>query len=79
MSDQPTENANDEVTDARQAAAENVVERVQSWDEGAEPATVREDLREGMDQAGARVEDADLDRMAREIHDEGSTEAPEVE
>ncbi len=79
MSDQPTGSATDEVSDARQEAAENVVERVESWDEGAEPATVREDLQEGMEQAGARVEDAELDRMSEEIHDDGSTEAPEVE
>ncbi|WP_256842175.1 hypothetical protein [Ornithinimicrobium cryptoxanthini] len=79
MSDQPTGSATDEVSDARQEAAENVVERVESWDEGAEPATVRENLEEGMEEAGVQVEDAELDRMSEDIHDDGSTEAPEVE
>lgn len=79
MSNQPTENSSDEVTDARREAAEHVVERAESWDEGAQPETVREDLKEGMDQAGVQVEDAELDRIAQEIHDEGSAEAPRVE
>lgn len=44
-----------------------------------QPETVREDLAEGMDQAGVQVEGAELDRIAQEIHDEGSSEAPRVE
>mgnify|MGYP001260775707 CR=1 FL=1 len=79
MSDQPTENDTDDITDAQQQAADHVVERVASWDEGAQPATVREDLQEGMDQADVPVQDSELDRMAEEIHDHGSTESPEVE
>ena len=67
-----------EVDDAKQEAAEHVVERVESWDEGAEPSTVRQDLEEGMAEAQVEVDDADLDRMADDIHDHGETEAPEV-
>jgi hypothetical protein len=78
MSDQHAEGSAGEVDSARQEAAEHVVERVESWDEGAQPATVREDLEEGMAQAGVEVDGADLDRMAEEIHDEGSTETPDV-
>lgn len=78
MSDQQPENGSAEVTDAKHEAVEHVVERAESWDEGAEPATVREDLEEGMEQAAVPVEDSELDRMAEEIHDDGSTEAPDV-
>ena len=78
MSDQHAEGSAGEVDSARQEAAEHVVERVESWDEGARPDTVKDDLREGMSQAGVEVDDADLDRMAGEIHDRGSTEIPEV-
>ncbi|WP_122260709.1 hypothetical protein [Ornithinimicrobium cerasi] len=67
-----------EVADARQEAAEHVVERVESWDEGAEPGTIRKDLEEGMAQAQVEVGDAELDRMAEEIHDDGRTGNPDV-
>lgn len=79
MSDQHAEGTSAEVDSARREAAEHVVERVESWDEGARPDTVRDDLEEGMTQAGVNVDDADLDRMAEEIHDRGSTQTPEVE
>lgn len=79
MSEQPHESDSAEASDARQEAAEHVVDRVGSWDEGAEPDTVREDLRDGMEQAGVEVDRAELDRMSEEIHDEGNTEVPEVE
>lgn len=78
MSEQHAEGSAAEVDAARQEAAEHVVDRVESWDEGARPETVKDDLREGMSQAGVEVDDADLDRMAGEIHDRGSTETPEV-
>lgn len=64
--------------DARQQAADYVVERTESWDEGAQPETVREDLEEGLSEAEVDVEDEEIDRMAKEIHDEGSTERPDV-
>lgn len=62
--------------DAKQEAAEHVVERVESWHEGAETDTLREELADGMDQAGVETSGEELDRMAEEIHDEGSTEEP---
>ncbi|QFG68528.1 hypothetical protein [Ornithinimicrobium pratense] len=67
-----------EEADARQEAAEYVVDRVESWDEGAQPETVREDLREGMAEAQVDVDEGDLERMAKDIHDKGSTDTPEV-
>lgn len=72
-------NARSEESQARQEAAEHVVDRVESWDEGAEPETIREDLKEGMTQAEVDVDEEDLDQMATEIHDQGSTETPRVE
>lgn len=79
MSDQQSSRAASEESDARQQAAEYVVDRVQSWDEGAQPETIRQDLEEGMAQAQVDVDEGDLDQMAKEIHDQGSTDTPEVE
>ncbi|WP_298749116.1 hypothetical protein [uncultured Serinicoccus sp.] len=78
MTEQQSSNAGSEESEARQEAAEHVVERVESWDEGAQPETIREDLEEGMGQAQVEVDDGDLEQMAHEIHDEGSTDTPEV-
>lgn len=77
MSEQQNSPGSEEA-DARQEAAEYVVDRVESWDEGAQPETVREDLEEGMAEAQVEVAEGDLDQMAEDIHDEGSTETPDV-
>ena len=77
MSEQSSTSGSEE-SDARQEAAEHVVDRVESWDEGAEPETIREDLEEGMAQAEVEVDERDLDQMATQIHDQGSTDTPEV-
>lgn len=79
MSDQPTDKGSAEASDARQEAAEHVVKRAESWDEGAEPEIVRENLKDGMGQAGVRVEEAELERVAEEIHDDGTADTPDVE
>lgn len=79
MSEQHPENDSAEVTDARQEAAERVVERVNQRDDGAPPETVREHLEEGLEEAGVPVEESELDRVSEKIHDEGSSEAPDVE
>lgn len=78
MSDQPQHDST-EVQDAKQEAAENVVERVESWQEGAQPETVKEELAEGMSEAGVEVDDSDLDRAAQQIHDTGEANAPTPE
>lgn len=70
--------AGSEETEARQQAADYVVERVESWDEGSQPEQVREDLEEGMAEAEVEVEEGELDRMAQDIHDRGRTETPDV-
>lgn len=77
MSDQQSTGGAEEA-DARQQAADYVVERAESWDEGARPETVREDLEEGMAQAEVDVDEGELDRVAQEIHDDGSAETPDV-
>lgn len=77
MSEQQNRPGSEEA-DARQEAAEHVVDRVESWDEGAQPETVRKDLQEGMAEAQVDVDEGQLDRMAEDIHDEGSTETPDV-
>lgn len=63
-----------EVQQAKQEAAEHVVERVESWQEGAEEGTVREELADGMRQAGVEVDDAELDETAAQIHDTGTAD-----
>lgn len=76
MSDQ--QSTGSEESAARQEAAQHVVDRVESWDEGAQPETVRKDLEEGMAEAQVDVEEGELDRMAEDIHEDGRTDAPDV-
>lgn len=78
MNEQQSASGSEEA-EARQQAAEYVVERVERWDEGARPETVREDLQEGMAEAQVEVQDEDLDRMAMDIHEQGSTDTPDVQ
>ena len=62
-----SENPN-EVQAAKDEAVDNVVERVESWQDGAEEQTVREELAEGMERAGVDVDLAQLDETAEQIH-----------
>lgn len=78
MNEQQNDQDPAEVAAAKQEAAAHVVERVGSWDEGAEPEVVRRDLEEGMAQAQVRVDEAELDGMAQDIHDEGRTGTPDA-
>lgn len=59
---------------AKAEAAENVVERAESWDPGAEPETVESNLRKGFQEAGVDVEDSEIERVARDVHAEKHTE-----
>ena len=77
MSEQQSTPGSEEA-DARQEAAEHVVDRVESWDQGAQPETVREHLEEGMAEAQVDVQEGELDQMSDDIHDKGSTETPDV-
>lgn len=79
MSEQQSNEDPTEVAEAKREAAGHVVQRVGSWDEGAEPETVRRDLEEGMAKAQVRVDEAELDGMADDIHDDGRTQTPDPE
>ena len=59
----------DETTAAKQEAADQVVERVSSWDEGSQPDVARGDLKEGFEEAGVSVDDTEVERLADDIHD----------
>ena len=52
---------------AEAEAQQAVVDRVLSWQEGADPETVRTELRKAVDEAGLDVDDAWLDQKAQEI------------
>lgn len=69
-----SEHDSNEVQQAKQEAAEHVVQRVESWQDGAEEETVREELAEGMEKAGVDVDDADLHVTAEQIHATGSAD-----
>jgi hypothetical protein len=71
MSHHQHDDSSPEVQQAKQEAAANVVERVESWQDGAEKDTVREELAEGMEQAGVEVDGAQLDETAEQIHATG--------
>ena len=71
MSHHQHDESSPEVQQAKQEAAENVVERVESWQDGAEEQTVREELAEGMERAGVDVDRAQLDETAEQIHSSG--------
>lgn len=78
MSDQQQESGagtESEVQEAKQEAADYVVERVESWQDGAEQATVKEELAEGMEQAGVEVDDAQLEETAEQIHGSGTADS----
>lgn len=48
-------------------AQQAVVDRVLSWQEGADPETVRQELRKAADEAGIKVDDDWLEQRAQEI------------
>jgi hypothetical protein len=52
---------------AEAEAQQAVVDRVLSWQEGADVDTVREELRKAADEAGIEVDDAWLDENAQAI------------
>lgn len=74
MSDNPSE-----VQAAKEEAVDNVVERVESWQEGAEEQTVAQELREGFDEAGVDVAEGDVDRLAEQIHEDGKADPGSVD
>lgn len=63
-------NQQSEVAAAKAEAEQNVVDRVESWHEGAEKETLREELAEGMDEAGVHKSDEEVDQIADDIREE---------
>ncbi|WP_409484737.1 hypothetical protein [Arsenicicoccus dermatophilus] len=62
---------NHEIQDAKDEAVDTVVERVESWNDGAEKDTVAEELRKGFDEAEVDVPESDVDQLAEQIHTDG--------
>lgn len=60
-----------DVQAAKDEAVENVVERVESYQDGAEQSTVADELRHGLDEAGVDVPEQDVDALAEQIHRDG--------
>lgn len=58
---------------AKQEAADNVVETVSSWQHGAEEGTVKEELEKGFDSAGVEVPSDNVESLAHEIHESDGT------
>lgn len=58
---------------AKVEAAENVVERVESWDAGSQPEVAAADLVEGFAEAGVQVDDDAVAEIAQDVHDDEQT------
>lgn len=71
-----TDNTDSQEQQAKQEAAEDVVERVTSWQHGAPEETVAEELEKGFDAAGVEVDPSDVDKTAEQIHQ--TEETPET-
>ncbi|WP_435198490.1 hypothetical protein [Janibacter sp. GS2] len=56
-----------EELDATREAAQKAVETATSWDYSAGEAKIADKLREGLNAAGVAVDDAEFDRLVREI------------
>ena len=60
-------------------AIQAVVDRVTSWQDGAPEGTVEKELREGFDEAGIDLENADIVKLAEAINEEhGAVSAADV-
>lgn len=55
------------LTDDQLTAIQNVVDRVANYQDGAPEATVADELRKGLDEAGVTLDDAQVDRLAQAI------------
>ena len=60
-------------------AVQAVVDRVTSWQDGAEEGTVAEELRKGFEEAGVEVSSDEVAKLADAIEDEhGAVDAASV-
>ncbi len=63
----------------RMTAIQNVVDRVTSWQDGAEEGTVEDELRKGAAEAGVDLSEDEVQRLADAIADRhGAVSAAEV-
>lgn len=67
--------ANNEAA-AKDEAVENVVERVSSWQHGAEEGQIKEQLAEGLAQSEVSLPEDEVDRLAEEMHQTHETPEP---
>ncbi|GAB2863010.1 hypothetical protein [Nocardioides pacificus] len=67
------------MTDEKWEAIQAVVDRVSSWQDGAEERVVEDELRKGFGEVGVEVEDADVRKLADAIEEKhGAVTAREV-
>jgi hypothetical protein len=60
------------VDEAKVAALQAVVDRLASWQDGAEEKTLREELDEGLDEAGIDVPDDVRERIVEHLREDAS-------
>ena len=70
MTDETVDQAG--VDDAKVAALQAVVDRLASWQDGAEEKTLREELDEGLDEAGIDVDDDVRERIVAHLRDDAA-------
>ena len=61
-----------DVVEAKVAALQAVVDRLASWQDGAEEKTLREELDEGLDEAGIDVTDDVRERIIEHLREDAS-------
>ena len=61
-----------EVDEAKVAALQAVVDRLASWQDGAEEKTLRQELDEGLDEAGIDVGDDVRERIVEHLRGDAS-------
>lgn len=61
-----------DVDEAKVAALQAVVDRLASWQDGAEEKTVRQELDEGLDEAGIDVDDDVRERIVEHLREDAS-------
>jgi hypothetical protein len=64
--------AQPDVDEAKVAALQGVVDRLASWQDGAEEKTLREELDEGLDEAGIDVADDVRERIVEHLRGDAS-------
>jgi hypothetical protein len=70
MTDETVDQPN--VDEAKVAALQAVVDRLASWQDGAEEKTLRQELDEGLDEAGIDVEEDVRERIVEHLREDAS-------